>query len=103
MTEDKRDLEWFYGQCPIGNSGINKLFKDGAKSLGLPNSEKFCAHSLRAYFITRMANGRGVSDEERMVSSRHNSIAASANYQERNSVSESNKFEALGIKCPKKR
>ena len=40
LPEDKRDPEWFYGQCPIGKSGINKLFKDGAKILGLPNSNK---------------------------------------------------------------
>ena len=109
VPEDKRHfdestgrVEVFYANSPIGKNGINKLFKEGAKILGLPNPEQFCAHSLRAYFITRLANGPGVSDTERMVSARHDSLAASAIYQERNGISESNKFAALGIRPPKR-
>ena len=53
-------------------------------------------------FITNLANGDGVSLAECMDSSRHNSVAASNIYQERDSKSETNKFKALGI-VPKKR
>ena len=94
--------EVFYANSPLGKNAINKLFKDGAKILGLPEPESFCAHSLRAHFITNLANGTGVSDEERMVSSRHTSVASSAIYQERDGISESNKFAALGVRPPKK-
>ena len=48
-------------------------------------------------FVTKLANGKGVSDQERMASSLHNSTSASVIYQERNNESEGNKFEALGI------
>ena len=109
IPEDKRHkdestgrTEVFYGNSPIGKNGISKLFKDGAKILGLPNAENFCAHSLRAYFITKLANGPGVSDTKRMASARHDSLGASAIYQERNGISESNKFAALGIPPPKR-
>ena len=91
---------FFYPQCPMGKNTINATFKEGAKILGLPNWETFSPHSLRAYFITRLANGKGVSDRERMDSSRHNSLGASAIYQERDSASETNKFAALGIVPP---
>ena len=40
----------------------------------------------------------GVSDQERMDSCRHDSVAANSIYQERNSTSETHKFAALGIK-----
>ena len=93
----------FYGNCPIGKEYIKKLFKDGAAILGLSNPQNFGAHSLRAYFVTKLSNGNGVGDEERMVSSRHTSVGASAIYQERNTESESNKFVALGIELPKKK
>ena len=93
----------FYGNCPIGKEYIKKLFKDGAAILGLKDPQNFGAHSLRAYFVTKLSNGNGVNDEERMVSSRHNSVGASAIYQERNSESEANKFAALGIEPPKKK
>ena len=92
--------EVFYGNCPLGKEYVNKLFKDGAAILGLANASSFAPHSLRAYFVTKLSTGDGVNQEERMASSRHNSVAASAIYQERNSVSESNKFAALGIKAP---
>ena len=87
----------FYAFQPIGRNGITDLFKEGASILGLPNPGNFQPHSLRAVFVTRLANGKGVSDQERMDAARHNSLAASAIYQERDSSSECNKFEALGI------
>ena len=102
VEDENGKIPYFYGHCPIGKTGINKLFKEGAKILGLPNPESFCAHSLRAYFVTRVSNGKGVNDEERMVSARHDSVGASAIYQERNCVSKSNKFLALGIAAPTK-
>ena len=92
----------YYGNCPIGKEYIKKLFKDGAAVLGLQNPQNFGAHSLRAYFVTKLSVGDGVNDKERMVSSRHNSVGASAIYQERNSKSETNKFIALGINPPAK-
>ena len=44
----------------------------------------------------------GVSDQERMDSCRHDSASANIIYQERDSISEANKFIALGIKPSKK-
>ena len=82
---------------------IADLFKEGAAILGLPNHKSFSAHSLRTMFVTKLANGKGVSDQERMASSRHNSISAIVIYQERNNESEGNKFEALGIEPPAKK
>ena len=91
--------QFFYPNNPLGRNTINQLFKDGARILGLSNPDSFSPHSLRAYFITRLANTSGVSDKERMVASRHNSVAASAIYQERDSNSEVNRFSVLGIKA----
>ena len=93
----------FYANCPLGRNYLQVLFKEGASILGLPNPNSFSAHSLRAMFITKLSNGQGVNDEERMASSRHESVSASAIYQERDSVSESNKFASLGIMPPKKK
>ena len=74
------------------------MFKEGAKILGLPNPKNFAPHSLCAIFVSKLANAKGVSDKEMLVSTRHNSLAASSNYQERDTTSESNKFAALGMK-----
>ena len=93
----------FYSSMPLGKNMIYELFKEGAAILGLPNHQSFSAHSLRAMFVTKLANGKGVSDQERMSSSRHNSTAASVIYQERNSESETNKYAALGIMPPNKK
>ena len=93
----------FYSNCPLGRNYILDLFKEGAAILGLPNPKSFSAHSLRAMFITKLSNGEGVNDEERMASSRHESVSASAIYQERSSASESNKFASLGVFPPNKK
>ena len=97
-----RETLLYYANCPLGRNYILDLFKEGAAILGLPDSKSFSAHSLRAMFITNLSNGKGVNDEERMASARHESVSASAIYQERNSVSESNKFASLGIFPPNK-
>ena len=81
-------LESVYADLPIGRNGISKLFKDGAKILGLPNHDTFDLHSLRAYFITKLANGNSVNDQEIIASVRHTSLGASAIYQECDGVSE---------------
>ena len=85
----------YYANCPLGRNYILDLFKEGAAILGLPDSKYFSARSLRAIFITKLSSGEGVNDEEIMASSRHESVSASAIYQERNSVSKSNKFAFL--------
>ena len=103
VDQSDGSTQLFYGNCPMGKEYIKILFKDGADILGLKNAKDFAAHCLRADFITNLGNGNGVGDEERMVSSRHNSVGASAIYQERDSKSECNKFTALGIELPQKR
>ena len=102
-TDHKGKTQYFHPNMPLGKHMISGMFKEAAKILGLPNPEKFTPHSLRAFFITRLANGNGVSDQERMDSSRHDSVGASAIYQERNVHSETNKFAALGLKPDKRR
>ena len=54
-------------------------------------------HTFRRLFITSIVNGSGVSAEEALASSRHNSVAAQRPYQQRNSESEMAKFRALGM------
>ena len=93
-------IPYYYPLQVLGRNKVRELFKEGAAILGLPDPEKFAPHSLRACFVSRLANGKGVSDQEMLDATRHNSISASANYQERDTTSESNKFEALGIKRP---
>ena len=98
--ESTGKIQYFYANLPLGKGKIMERFKEGAGILGIPNPEKFAPHALRSYFITNMANGPGVSDQERMDSSRHSSLGASAIYQERDCDSETNKFAAIGIKIP---
>ena len=100
VPDENGNMPLFYAHMPLGKSSINKLFKEGAKILGLPDPDSFCAYSLRAYFVTRLSNRKGVNDEEHMVSAQHNSVDTSAIYQERDCISESNKFAALGIAEP---
>ena len=99
-TPGKFHGQFFYPNSPLGRNTILKVFKAGAVILGLPNPETFSPHSLRAYFVTSLANDSGVSDQERMTASRHSSVAASAIYQVRNNTSEVNRFSALGINIP---
>ena len=96
------DCPIFYSSMPLGENMISDLFKERAAILGLPNHKSFSAHSLCAMFVTKLANGKGVSDQERMSSSRHNSTVASVIYQERDCESE-NQYAALGIMPPNKK
>ena len=98
--ESTGKIQYFYANLPLRKTKIMELLKEGASILGIPNPTKFAPHSLRSFFITNMANGAGVSDQERMDSSRHSSLGASAIYQERDCDSETNKFAAIGIKIP---
>ena len=82
----------------MGKSHVARLFKESTEFLGIKCPANFCPQSLRAMFITNLANDPGVSPTERMAASRHNSVAASAIYQEAGGVSKSRRFAALGIK-----
>ena len=87
----------YYNNMPLGKATIHSLFITGAHILGLRNPTEFYPHSLRAVFITRLANDSGVSAKEIMVSARHRSAESSAAYQTTSRVSEANKFAALGM------
>ena len=54
-------------------------------------------HGFRRLFVTTLANDPGVSVEESLVSARHSSVAAQRTYMMRDGVSETFKFNALGI------
>ena len=82
---------------PLGKTKIKELFDDGAKILGLSKASEFFAHSLRAMFITDLANDPHVSTKEAQISARHNNPASTTNYQTRDGLSETNKYVALGI------
>ena len=84
----------------LGKTKIKELFEEGAKILGLDKPEDFHPHSLRAMFITDLANNPGVSKKEILRSARHASISSSLAYQTRDGVSESAKFAALGMELP---
>ena len=86
----------------MGKDYIAKLFKDGAEFLQIKCRANFFPQSLCAMSITNLANDPGVSPVERMAASHHNSVAASAIYQEAGGVSESRRFAALGIKISPK-
>ena len=90
----------FQANVPLGKTKIAELFKKGAKLLGLEDPDDFYPHSLRAMFITSLANDPNLSAKELMCSARHNSIASSAAYMVADGESEANKFVALGMKLP---
>ena len=87
----------FIPNIPLGKTKIKELFDDGAKILGLSKASEFFAHSLRAMFITDLANDPHVSTKEAQISARHNNPASTTNYQTRDGLSETNKYVALGI------
>ena len=65
----------------LGKTKIKELFEDGAKILGLDKPEDFYPHSLRAMFITDLANDPNVSNKELLSSACHASISSSIAYQ----------------------
>ena len=79
---------------PIGRNTIRLMIKDACARLGFPDAT---GHGFRRLFITTLANDPGVSVEGSMKSSGHNSVAAQRTYMVTNSVSETNKFKALGL------
>ena len=87
----------FMPNIPLGKTKIKELFDDGAKILGLSKASEFFAHSLRAMFITDLANDPHVSTKEAQISSRHSNPNSTTNYQTRDGLSETNKYVALGI------
>ena len=78
---------------PIGHGTLTKIIKEAGKKMGFDVS----GHAFRRLFITSLVNAPGVSTEESLASSRHNSVAAQRPYQQRNSDSEMAKFRALGL------
>ena len=88
----------YHYNLPLGHNKILQMFREGAEILGLPDAQTFMPHSLRSVFITTLANNPKVSLEEAMRSARHRNADSTAAYIKRSSESESNKFEALGIR-----
>ena len=85
----------FYPSRPLGFNKVTEYIKEAGELMGL--SVEFRPHSLRSVCITRLANDPSVSTSEMLAVSRHNSVAASRNYQKIDSASESNRLKALGI------
>lgn len=80
---------------PLGKDKITALLRSGFQRLDISNAETLHPHALRGLFITILANDPSVSVRETMGAARHTSVAANANYQIRNSHSESNRVVAL--------
>ena len=85
----------FMAHRHCGEKAVRALFKEGAKMLGL--SADFRPHSLRGACITKLVNSPDVSLAETMAVARHSSVSASRQYQRVDSVSEANRFKALGL------
>ena len=80
---------------PLGKNKIGKMMKAG---LALVGHSGVTGHALRRLFITTLANDPGVSIEESMMASRHNSVAAQRPYIRVDGHSEAARFKALGLK-----
>ena len=94
----------FQANVHLGKTKIAQLFKKGANLLGLSNPDEFYPHSLRAMFITSLANAPNLSAKEIMESARHLSFSSSTSYMVADGESENSKFQALGMKLsPKKK
>ena len=92
----------FQANVHLGKSKIAQLFKKGAQILGLEEADQFYPHSLRAMFITSLANS-GLNADEIMASARHTAFASSAAYIVSDGQSENENFKALGMNAsPKK-
>ena len=99
----KPDNSGYYEKKPLGKHAITKLAKDAAVILNLSNPQKFRLHSLRAHFISTLANDGRVSLAECMHASRHRSAASSAVYQQTSETSEASRMYALNIVTPEKK
>ena len=69
------------------------LIKEAGKMLGFI----FGGHAFHHQFITSLVNEPGISMEESLAVSHHNSVAARVAYITRGSSSELAKFNALGV------
>ena len=87
----------FQPNTHLGKTMIAKLFKKGAAILGLEDPDQFYPHSLRAMFITSLANDPAMNQQEIMASARHSSFTSSASYMVSDGQSETCKFNALGM------
>ena len=56
-----------------------------------------CGHPFRCLFITSLVNEPGVSVEESLAASHHNSVTTQCAYMTHGSTSEMAKFNALGL------
>ena len=84
----------------LGKEKILALFRKGAGIMGLSNPEEFMPHTLRHMLGSYLSNDPGMSLKGCMTALRHNSAAASLNYQADNRVSEENRLIALGFVPP---
>ena len=88
----------FQANVHLGKTKIADLFKKGAQIIGLDDPDQFYPHSLRAMFITSLANDPSMNPQEIMQSARHAAFSSSASYVVSDGQSETNKFRALGMK-----
>jgi len=77
---------------PLGENKVAEMIASGCRRCGLGDCK---GQGLRRIFVTTLANAQGVSEKERLASSRHNSVAAQLTYQTRNTSSEAAKFDAV--------
>lgn len=61
-----------------------KHFKKGDIMIGLDNADDFGGHSLRYYFITKLANHLVVSTKQVICEDRHSSVSSGLTYISRN-------------------
>ena len=83
----------FSANQPIGVNTIRKMMKDAAVKLGFSAT----GHAFRRLFVTTIVNTPGVSTEEALASSRHNSVAAQRAYMVRGKASEAAKLAGMGF------
>ena len=74
---------------------VTKMLRRAATMLGL--GDKATGHVFRRMFVTTIVNAPGVSAEEALATTRHNSVAAQRPYMVRGNTSEANKMAALGF------
>jgi hypothetical protein len=78
---------------PLGINTIMSMITEAGQMMGF----NVCGHAFRRLFITSLVNEPGVSVEESLAVSCHNSVAAQRAYMTRGSSLEMAKFNALGL------
>ena len=84
----------YYAKKQLGKDSILSTFREGASILGL-STDRFCSHSLRAFFITNLVNDPRVPLRQSMDAARYTSAQAHLVYQTKSKESEANKIRAL--------